>query len=103
MADEDRAERALALRLAGVDWITIAERLGYDDASEALDAVLALADRQFDDQSLDPHRILEVLRLDRLQAALWGAAMKGDVEAIKTVLSIGDRRTRMLRLNLRST
>jgi hypothetical protein len=51
---------------------------------------------------MDPLRVLEVLRLDRLQAAVWGAAMKGDLGAVSTALNIGDRRVRMLRLNQRS-
>lgn len=101
MSDE-RAVQALTLRLAGVDWNTIAERLGYDDAADALDAATAVADTQYDGLPMDPLRVLEVLRLDRLQAAVWGAAMKGDLGAVSTALNIGDRRVRMLRLNQRS-
>jgi hypothetical protein len=99
---DERAVQALTLRLAGVDWQTIADKLGYDDAADALDAATEAADTQYDGLPMDPLRVLEVLRLDRLQAAVWKDAMKGDLGAVATALNIGDRRIRMLRLNQRS-
>lgn len=98
----ERANQALALRLAGVDWHTIATRLGYDDAVDALDDATTAADTQYDGMPMDPLQVLEVLRLDRLQAAVWPAAMKGDLAAVSTALGIADRRSRALRLNERS-
>jgi hypothetical protein len=100
--NERDAEKALQLRLAGVDWHTIAERLGYPDPVDALDAATDIADTRYDGLPMDPLRVLEVLRYDRLQAAVWPTAMKGDLDAVKTVLDIGDRRIRALRLNQRS-
>lgn len=102
MATAARDLQALTLRLAGVDWATIAERLHYDDAAASCGAAFEAAEGQYDGARSDPLRVLEILRLDRLQAAVWGAAMKGDLDAVKTALSIGDRRTRMLHLNQRS-
>jgi hypothetical protein len=99
---DERGVQALTLRLAGVDWSTIADRLGYDDPADALDAATAVADTQYDGLPMDPLRVLEVLRLDRLQAAVWKDAMKGDLGAVSTALNISDRRIRMLRLNQRS-
>ncbi|WP_309030780.1 hypothetical protein [Streptomyces alfalfae] len=100
--DDPRAVQALQLRLAGVDWHTIADRLDYPDVVDAIDAATAVADTQYDGVAMDPLRVLEVLRYDRLQAAVWPAAMKGDLKAVDAVLNIGDRRTRALRLNQRS-
>lgn len=100
--DDPRAVQALQLRLAGVDWHTIADRLKYPDVVDAIDAATAVADTQYDGMPMDPLRVLQVLRYDRLQAAVWGAAMKGDLKAVETVLSIDDRRSRALRLNQRS-
>ncbi|MGA5820825.1 hypothetical protein ACPC54_23530 [Kitasatospora sp. NPDC094028] len=97
-----RAAQALTLRLAGVDWNTIVERLDYPDVSAAIEDVTEAADAQYDGVPLDPLRVLEILRFDRLQAAVWSAAMKGDLAAVNAALSIGDRRARMLRLYLRS-
>jgi len=100
--DDPRAVQALNLRLAGVDWHTIADRLDYPDATDALEAATAVADTQYDGLPMDPLRVLEVLRYDRLQAAVWPSALKGDLKAVDAVLAIGDRRTRALRLNQRS-
>ncbi|MEE1838199.1 hypothetical protein [Streptomyces sp. SP17KL33] len=101
MSDE-RAVQALTLRLAGVDWPTIADKLGLDDAADALESASEVADTQYDGLPLDPLRVLEVLRYDRLQAAVWKDAMKGDLGAVSAVLNISDRRIRALRLNQRS-
>jgi len=100
--DDPTAGQALALALAGVDWHTIADRLNYADPADALDAAMAVAETQYDGPPADPQRILEVLRLNRLQAAVWKDAMKGDLNAVSTVLNIQDRRVRTLRLNQRS-
>ncbi|MBP5896325.1 hypothetical protein [Streptomyces scabiei] len=101
MSDE-RAVQALTLRLAGVDWSTVADKLGFADAADALEAASEVADTQYDGLPLDPLRVLEVLRYDRLQAAVWKDAMKGDLGAVSAVLNISDRRIRTLRLNQRS-
>ncbi|MEW2301992.1 hypothetical protein AB0958_18795 [Streptomyces sp. NPDC006655] len=108
-AAEEKAQKALSLRLAGVDWHTIADRLKYPDVADAIDAAMEVADTTYDGVPMDPLRVLEVLRLDRLQAAAWKIAMASGPDAadsalsgIATVLNISDRRARLLRLNLRS-
>ncbi|WP_128381263.1 hypothetical protein [Streptomyces cavernae] len=100
--DRARAVQALNLKLAGVDWHTIASKLNYADAVDAIEAATAVADTQYDGLPMDPLRVLEVLRYDRLQAAVWPHAMKGDLAAVDRALTIGDRRARLLRLNRRS-
>lgn len=100
--DRPRAIQALNLKLAGVDWHTIADKLQYADAVDAIEAATAVADTQYDGLPMDPLRLLEVLRYDRLQAAVWPSAMKGDLNAVDRALTIGDRRARLLRLNQRS-
>ncbi|AEW92946.1 MULTISPECIES: hypothetical protein [Streptomycetaceae] len=100
--DRERASQALALKLAGVDWQTIATKLGYPDVADAVLAAGEIADEQYDGPPLDPERMLEALRYDRLQAALWGPAMKGDLAAVDRVLTIADRRQRIKRLHRRS-
>ncbi|NUR01356.1 MAG: hypothetical protein HOY79_33970 [Streptomyces sp.] len=106
MSDEPSVDKtagqALALALAGVDWHTIADKLKYADPADALQAAMQVAEEQYDGPPADPQRILEVLRLNRLQAALWKDAMDGDAAAVQTVLGISDRRIRTLRLNQRS-
>lgn len=100
-ATADRRAKATALRIAGMDWQSIADQLGYSsrgaactDVSRALEANLAeLRDKA------EEMRSIESMRLDRLQASLWPKAVKGDVKAIDAVLRIIDRRMRLLGLH----
>jgi len=100
-ATADRRTKATALRIAGMDWQSIADQLGYSsrgaactDVSRALEANLAeLRDKA------EEMRSIESMRLDRLQASLWPKAVKGDVKAIDAVLRIIDRRMRLLGLH----
>ncbi|MEU4228278.1 hypothetical protein AB0F17_28625 [Nonomuraea sp. NPDC026600] len=48
-------------------------------------------------------RELELIRLDRLQAALWPDAMTGDTTAARTILRVMDRRARLLGLDTAKT
>lgn len=100
-ATAQRRRQAIALRLAGADLQTIADRLGYSsraavcvDLRRAHD--IALAETIHDAEEL---RHLEVARLDRLQAAVWPAALAGDVRAADSALRIIDRRCRLLGLD----
>lgn len=97
-----RASQALTLALAGVDWYTIADKLEFEDAADACAVALEAAEAQYDGPPVDPQRMLEVLRFNRLQSAVWPKAMKGELDAVSAVLNISDRRTRALRLNQRS-
>jgi hypothetical protein len=44
---------------------------------------------------------MELHRLDRLQASLWGKAMDGDLGATTIVLKVIDQRVRLLGLQAR--
>lgn len=98
----DRRGKAIALRLAGMDWQTIADRLDYAsraaacvDVNRALEANLAEQS-----QAADTLREVESQRLDRLQAAAWPSAVKGDLKAIETVLKVIDRRVKLQGLDM---
>lgn len=93
----ERRKKAITLRLAGMDWQSIADQLGYStrgaawtDVTRALEANLAEQT-----QAADTLREVESLRLDRLQAAAWPSAVKGDLKAIETVLKVIDRRAKL--------
>jgi hypothetical protein len=97
----ERRQKAIAMRLAGADWDTIAARLGYaskgaacTDVTRAMEKAAAEALRD-----ADVLRHIELSRLDRLQVGLWTRAAGGELDAIGTVLSIIDRRVRLLGLN----
>ena len=89
------------MRLAGLDYDTIATRLGYasrgaahTDISRALEANVAEMNR-----SAEVLRQEELQRLDRLQAGVWTAAAAGDTRAVETALRIIDRRCKLLGLD----
>lgn len=98
-AETIRKERdALELRRAGLDYQSIAEQVGYANKSGAFKAVQAALRRGFVEPASDL-RDLEAERLDRLQAAVWPAALRGDTKAIDRVLRISDQRAKLLGLN----
>lgn len=95
----ERRAKAIALKLAGLEYQAIADRLGYasrsaayTDIKRALDANLAQVS-----ESVEDLRTFELMRLDRLQAAAWPAAANGDPRLIETVLKIMAERRRYVR------
>ena len=89
MTAAQRRKQALGLQLAGVDLRTIAEQVGYADASAAKKASdRAIADSiAREEADVDALRLDEVMRLDRLQAAFWSPAVKDrDKKAADIVL-----------------
>lgn len=100
-ATAERRGKAIAMRLAGLDYETIAQRLGYasrgaacQDITRALEANVAEQNR-----SADVLRQEELQRLNRLQAGVWQAAVSGDTKAVDTALRIIDRRCKLLGLD----
>lgn len=97
----ERRAKAIQLRLSGVDWQTIANRLGYSDkaaackdVTRALEANQAAARKAGEDL-----RIVELARLDRLQSALWAQALHGDHKIVDTLLRLMQRRARLTGLD----
>lgn len=96
-----RRTQAINLRLAGVDYETIAAKLGYSSRSSAwIDIDRALkANKAEEDTAKETLREVESLRLDRLQAAVWSAATKGDTRAVDSALKIIAQRAKLLGLD----
>lgn len=92
-----RRARAVELRSDGRTIRQIAEELGvsvatvHDDIQRALDAVPA--------EAVGTLRMQEQERLDRLQQAVWGAAMDGDLSAVDRALKIIERRCKLMGLD----
>lgn len=97
-----RRADAIKLRLAGVDFETIAERLGYASRGAASKDVCRAFDayRAEEEAVIETWREVEGQRLDRLQAAAWPAAAKGDLKAIETVLKVIAQRSKLLGLDM---
>lgn len=100
-ANLDRQTKAVALRLAGLDFQAISEQLGYNNRSQAVADVQKAISARVEDgtRSIDELREVELLRLDRLQAATWAQALTGDHKAIDQTLKIIDRRCKLLGLD----
>ena len=92
-----RRTRALKLRAQGKDYAEIAKAVGYANKGTA-HKVIAEALEARESQDIDFLRQVESDRLDAMHAALWPAAMTGDVEAIRAILRISDMRCRVLGL-----
>ena len=93
----------LNMRLHGLTFPEIARKLpeaGFRRISVSrVFAIVAKALRSCRDQPARELRQLELLRLDQLQSAHYEAAMGGDAAAATRVLSIMDRRARLLGLD----
>lgn len=78
------------MRLAGASWDQITERLEY--ASKGAACKDFLRAMQANQASIAENATLlkqiELMRLDRLQAAFWGQAAKGDTKAGRMCLDI---------------
>ena len=95
-----RRQRAVALRLAGRTYQTIAGELGVSLArahcrvAEAVKSILS--DTAESAQSLIT---LECQRLDAMHEALWPNAAAGGLQTVDRVLAIMSRRSRLLGLD----
>lgn len=98
----ERRAQAITLRIAGMDWQSIADRLGYSSRGAACQDVARALEANLAEQSqaADTLREVESLRLDRLQAAAWPSAVKGELKAIDTVLKVIDRRAKLNGLDM---
>lgn len=89
--------KAAQLRAAGSTFREIGATLGIDPSWAQTLVYRALQETQA--EAVDLMRTEEGGRLDRLQRALWGQAMGGDVKAAMGVLRIMERRARLFGLD----
>jgi hypothetical protein len=83
----------MTLRQAGLTYAAIAAELGYYDAKGAERAVAAGLQAAGREIAIDLLP-LELDRLDRMQAGLWGEAIAGDIPSVLAVLKIMERRAK---------
>lgn len=120
--DDDRAERALELHLAGLPFQRIADMVGYANKGGAYKAVQraltagkpptsttvpagpdGCADGDADGDGWATEIEVEMLRLDAMRMGLWSKARRGDVQAVDRVLRIGERQMELRELFRRHT
>lgn len=100
MKVEGRPEQAARLRVMGLNYQQIADQVGYASRAAAFNAVKSvmdgapevLADR-------DTLIRMECARLDEIQRAAWSGAMVADPDCARIVLSVMQRRAKMLGLD----
>jgi hypothetical protein len=96
IATAERRALVLSLRRQGRGFTEIAAHVGaspstcYRDVAQALREVGREEARELFD--------LEMQRLNELQAAIYPAAVEGDIKAIDTCLALMDRRARLVGL-----
>lgn len=96
----DKERRALEMRRARATYTDIARALGYNSPSGAWEAVHRAIGRHTQG-NVEQLRREELDMLDRLHLAHWPAAVGNppDPKAAAVILSIGERRAKLLGLN----
>lgn len=92
-----RREKAYELRQEGLTYKAIAEKLHIDPQSAFQD--VRHITKQTKTEKIQEVKDLELHRLDTLLEAAYKAAKKGDTKAINMVLSIMERRAKLLALD----
>jgi Ni,Fe-hydrogenase III large subunit len=94
----ERQKEALSLRLVGLSYDAIAERLGFANRSGSFRAVQAALKKTLQEPA-DELRTLELERLDSMLLPLMAQAKKGNQGAVDRVLRIMERRAKLLGLD----
>lgn len=100
VAARAREVEAVALRLQGCSYSTIAERLGTTK-SVAHAAVARSLERTAStlQETADALREIELARLDALLLGVWVRATSGDVPSVGAAIRIAERRAKLLGLD----
>jgi len=92
-----RRAAVLELRKGGATFEQIGQQLGYANRSGAYQA-FQQAIRDIPKEAADEMRAVEQERLNAMHLAVWNRALRGDVQAIGTVLGIMQARARLFGL-----
>lgn len=93
----ERRKKAIALKIAGLDYQAIADQLGYADRAAAYVDIDRALKKNLDEEAEQVAllRHITVQRYDRLQAAWWPKALKGDAKAAEIVLKVMAQRAKI--------
>lgn len=91
--EKTRRAEALALKLAGLTYAQIGDRLQISERG-AHDLVQRTIERA-ENRAAAQERALENLRLDRAQMAIWPQVVAGDLKAVDTYLRLSARRAKL--------
>lgn len=93
-----RRAQAIQMLLAGVDYDTITEKLGYASrqaASKDVCRALDIYREEMREQAAN-HQARQLMRLDRVLAAVWPKVLKGDLKAADTALRVITQQCKVL-------
>lgn len=99
----DRTYRCYLSRLKGLSWEEIAAQENYASARQAMYEVQRYLDEAAElvaETTKKNMLLLEVSRLDALQAALWPEALKGHVASVGMAMNLILNRAKLLQLDL---
>ena len=94
----EKTRRAMALKLAGASYASIAESLGYADASGARKAVMRGLESGLQENANELRKI-HYGRLEHLLMLLWSDVNNKDLASMNTALSVMDRMTKLYGLD----
>lgn len=92
---EARDRKCVEMKIAGHDWDTIVDQLGYASQGHARDRYTLYLERLPPQPGIEEQRELEMTRLDRLMVALEPKIMNHDVRAVEVMVKLMERRARM--------
>ena len=96
----ERRQEAVKLRIAGATFQQIGDRLGMTRQGAHVTIKRYLYETaKATEESADELRVLELQRLDALQASHWSDAMKGDIQKTLAILRIMNRRAALMGLD----
>lgn len=94
---QERRIKAVSLRLSGLSWAQIGERLNI--SASGAKALVNRSLERAESRNVEDMRALENARLDRAQAAIWPGVLKGEKSAVSAYLQISAARRQMNGLN----
>lgn len=96
--NDERDYRVYALRTQGFTYDQIAKEVGFSGPSGAWKAYQRSRQSMIY-ESAEETRLLELMRLDSIQFAIWPQADKGHIPSITCLLRIMERRAKLLGLD----
>lgn len=95
LAALEKRKQALQLALAGVDYQTIADTVGYNSRQAAHKAVKSAIDMTIKPMAEDVKQ-MQLARLDKMLTAIWSQVTKGNLSAIDRAIKLEERRARLM-------
>lgn len=94
---KERQAEALRLRSQGLDYSSIANKLGLSRSGAHKAVSVAL--KQLTSEEAKELRQIELSRLDQLQTVFWDKAIDGDLPSAAMILRIQERRAKLCGLD----